>query len=68
MNSDPRPNYINISSQGERRDLDYAPFRRQLSHSLKPASIIGPALVIVLLGAAGLLAYVVYVLAVPVTP
>lgn len=64
---DPRPNYIRIVG-AERRALDYAPFRRQLRHSLRPASIIGPGLAIALLLGAGIVLYAVWQLAGPVTP
>lgn len=64
-----RNDYIFSARAGrERRALDYAPFRRQLRHSLKPASVIGPALSVVFLIAAAVLGYAVWVLSGPVTP
>jgi hypothetical protein len=45
------------ASTRERRAIDYAPFKRQLTPSLRPASVLGPAAVIILLAIlAGLLA------------
>lgn len=68
MRPDPRPNYIAVDRRSAQRAIDYAPFRRQLRHSLRPASLIGPGLAIGLILFAGVVLYAVWSLAGPVTP
>ena len=58
---DPRPNYITVDRSSPRRAVDYAPFRRQLRVSLRPASIIGPGLGLLLLAlSAAVIVYAIY--------
>jgi hypothetical protein len=64
MPTDPRPNYIYLASP--KRAEDFAPIR-ELRVSLRPASIIGPCLAIILLAAGAGLAYLVWTLSQAVT-